>query len=114
MRRGEIITGVTLPPPPTGKQIYRKVRDRASYAFALVSVAAIVDAAGGKIRSARLAFGGLGPEPWRVTSAEERLVEAPASEEIFAALASDVSAGARGFGGNDFKIRSRAERSAPL
>ena len=104
LRRGEIITGVTLPPPPTGKQIYRKVRDRASYAFALVSVAAIVDAAGGKIRSARLAFGGLGPEPWRVTSAEERLVEAPASEEIFAALASDVLAGARGFGGNDFKI----------
>ena len=43
-------------------------------------------------------------EPWRVASAEERLVEAPASEEIFAALASDVLAGARGFGGNDFKI----------
>ena len=104
MSRGEIITAVTLPPPPTGKQIYRKVRDRASYAFALVSVAAIVDAAGGKIRSARLAFGGLAPEPWRVASAEERLVEAPASEETFAALASDVLAGARGFGGNDFKI----------
>ena len=104
LSRGEIITAVTLPPPPTGKQIYRKVRDRASYAFALVSVAAIVDAAGGKIRSARLAFGGLAPEPWRVASAEERLVEAPASEEIFAALASDVLAGARGFGGNDFKI----------
>ena len=82
LRRGEIITAVTLPPPPTGKQIYRKVRDRASYAFALVSVAAIVDAAGGKIRSARLAFGGLAPEPWRVATAEERLVEAPASEEI--------------------------------
>ena len=104
LRRGEIITAVTLPPPPTGKQIYRKVRDRASYAFALVSVAAIVHAAGGKIRSARLAFGGLAPEPWRVASAEERLVEAPASEETFATLASDVLAGARGFGGNDFKI----------
>ncbi len=104
LRRGEIITAVTLSPPPTGKQIYRKVRDRASYAFALVSVAAIVDAAGGKIRSARLAFGGLAPEPWRLASAEERLVEAPASEETFATLASDVLAGARGFGGNDFKI----------
>ncbi len=104
LSRGEIITAVTLPPPPTGKQIYRKVRDRASYAFALVSVAAIVDAAGGKIRSARLAFGGLAPEPWRVASAEERLVEAPASEETFATFASDVLAGARGFGGNDFKI----------
>ena len=104
LRRDEVITAVTLPPPPTGKQIYRKVRDRASYAFALVSVAAIVHAAGGKIRSARLAFGGLAPEPWRVASAEERLVEAPASEETFATLASDVLAGARGFGGNDFKI----------
>ena len=93
LRRGEIITAVTLPPPPTGKQIYRKVRDRASYAFALVSVAAIVDAAGGKIRSARLAFGGLAPKPWRVASAEERLVGRPASEETFAAVASDVLAG---------------------
>ena len=104
LRRGEIITAVTLPPPPAGKQMYRKVRDRASYAFALVSVAVIVDAAGGKIRSARLAFGGLAPEPWRVASAEERLVGAPASEKTFAAVASDVLAGARGFGGNDFKI----------
>ena len=104
LRRGEIITGVTLPPPPAGKQIYRKVRDRASYAFALVSVAAVVDAAGGKIRSARLALGGLAPEPWRVPVAEERLAGAPASEETFGAVASDVLAGARGHGGNDFKI----------
>ena len=104
LKRGEIITAVTLPPPPIGKQIYRKVRDRASYAFALVSVAAVVDAAGGKIRSARLAFGGLAPEPWRVASAEERLVGAPASEKTFAAVASDVLDGARGQGGNDFKV----------
>jgi xanthine dehydrogenase YagS FAD-binding subunit len=104
LRRGEIITAVTLPPPPTGKQIYRKVRDRASYAFALVSVAAIVDAAGGKIRSARLAFGGLAPEPWRVASAEERLLGASTNDKTFDAVASDVLAGARGRGGNDFKI----------
>ena len=65
LKPGQIITAVTLPPPPKGVQIYRKVRDRASYAFALVSVAAVVDAEGGAIRSARLAFGGLAPKPWR-------------------------------------------------
>ena len=63
---GEVITAVTLPPPPPGRQIYRKVRDRASYAFALVSVAAVIDAVGGRIRSARVACGGLAPKPWRV------------------------------------------------
>jgi xanthine dehydrogenase YagS FAD-binding subunit len=104
LNRGEIITAVTLPPPPIGKQIYRKVRDRASYAFALVSVAAVVDVAGGKVRSARLAFGGLAPKPWRVTAAEERLVGASASGTTFDAVASDVLDGARGRGGNDFKI----------
>lgn len=104
LKRGEMITAVTLPPPPKGKQIYRKVRDRASYAFALVSVAAVVDAAGGRIRSARLAFGGLAPRPWRVTPAEERLIGAPASEKTFDAVASEVLDGARGRGGNDFKI----------
>jgi xanthine dehydrogenase YagS FAD-binding subunit len=104
LRPGEVITAVTLPAPPPGKQIYRKVRDRASYAFALVSVAAVVDAAGGKIRSARLAFGGLAPKPWRVAPAEERLVGASASEKIFDSVASAVLDGARGQGGNDFKI----------
>jgi xanthine dehydrogenase YagS FAD-binding subunit len=59
---GQIITAVTLPPSPKRTQIYRKVRDRASYAFALVSVAAIVEMAGGKIPAARFAFG-LAPQP---------------------------------------------------
>jgi xanthine dehydrogenase YagS FAD-binding subunit len=104
LRRGEVITAVNLPAPPTGKQIYRKVRDRASYAFALVSIAAVVDAAGGRIRSARFAFGGLAPKPWRVALAEERLRGASASEKTFDSVASDVLDGARGFGGNDFKI----------
>jgi xanthine dehydrogenase YagS FAD-binding subunit len=104
LKRGEIITAVTLPPPPIGKQIYRKVRDRASYAFALVSAAAIVDAAGGKVRSMRLAFGGLAPKPWRVAQAEERAVGASVSESTFDAVASSVLDGARGYGGNDFKI----------
>ncbi|MHC9086534.1 FAD binding domain-containing protein [Luteimonas sp. RIT-PG2_3] len=66
---GELITAVLLPPPLGGRQIYRKVRDRASYAFALVSVAAIVQADG----SGRLAVGGVAHKPWRVTAAEDEL-----------------------------------------
>ena len=104
LKSGEIITAVTLPPPPPGVQVYRKVRDRASYAFALVSVAAIVDSARGRIRSARLAFGGLAHKPWRVPQAEEKLADAAANTTSFNAAASAVLDGARGFGGNDFKI----------
>ena len=104
LKSGEIITAVTLPPPPPGVQVYRKVRDRASYAFALVSVAAIVDTAHGRIRSARLAFGGLGPKPWRVAQAEQGLANTPANTTTFNAAANAVLEGARGYGGNDFKI----------
>src|ERR1700730_67675 len=101
---GELIRSVVLPPPPAGRQIYRKVRDRASYAFALVSVAAIVDSTRGRIRSARLAFGGLALKPWRAPQAEERLVNASADTTTFNAAANAVLEGGRGFGGNDFKI----------
>src|SRR6202021_1952528 len=104
LKPGEIITAVTLPPPPPGVQVYRKVRDRASYAFALVSVAAIVDSTRGRIRSARLAFGGLAHRPWRTAAAEQRLIDAPADTTTFDAAASAVLEDARGFGGNDFKI----------
>jgi xanthine dehydrogenase YagS FAD-binding subunit len=104
LRAGEIITSVTLPPPPPGVQIYRKVRDRASYAFALVSVAAVVDTAAGRVRSARLAFGGLAPEPWRVGGGEESLVGRAANASSFNAAADAVLDGAHGYGGNDFKI----------
>jgi xanthine dehydrogenase YagS FAD-binding subunit len=104
LRTGEVITAVTLPPPPPGVQIYRKVRDRASYAFALVSVAAIVDASGGQIRSARFAFGGVATKPWRVPAAEAKLAGAPANGSSFDAAATAALDGARGDGGNDFKI----------
>jgi xanthine dehydrogenase YagS FAD-binding subunit len=104
LRAGELITAVTLPPPPPGVQIYRKVRDRASYAFALVSVAAVVDASRGQIRSARFAFGGLAPKPWRIEGAEEVLANRAASASNFDAAASFVLQGARGYGGNNFKI----------
>jgi xanthine dehydrogenase YagS FAD-binding subunit len=101
---GEIVTAVTLPPPLPGVQVYRKVRDRASYAFALVSVAAIVDSVRGRIRSARLAFGGLAPKPWRVIAAEQSLTNAATGVKAFDAAADAVLEGARGYGANDFKI----------
>jgi xanthine dehydrogenase YagS FAD-binding subunit len=67
-------------------------------------VAAIVDTTRGRIRSARLAFGGLAHKPWRVTQAEQRLANASADTATFNAAANAVLEGARGFGGNDFKI----------
>ena len=104
LQPGELVTAVTLPKPVGGVQIYRKVRDRASYAFALVSVAAIVHAApGGKITAARLAFGGLALKPWRVPAAEAALVEGSGQSAVERA-ADEVLRGARGFGSNDFKI----------
>ncbi|MDQ6880631.1 MAG: xanthine dehydrogenase family protein subunit M [Pseudomonadota bacterium] len=104
LQPGEFITAVTLPPAPPGRQLYRKVRDRASYAFALVSVAAIVDAHDGTVRQARMAFGGLAHIPWRVPDAEAQLTDARADQSAFAAAADAVLAGARGQGHNDFKI----------
>jgi len=101
---GELITAVVLPPPPGGAQIYRKVRDRTSYAFALVSVAAVLDLAEGRIRGARIAFGGVAPKPWRSWEAEEVLVGKMADQDAFEAAAAAALRGARGYGGNDFKI----------
>jgi len=104
LQRGEVITAVTLPPPPPGRQIYRKVRDRASYAFALVSVAAVVETANGRIRSARIACGGLAHKPWRIERAEAALIGAAADAGSFDAAATALLEGARGYGDNDFKI----------
>ena len=104
LQPGELITAVRLPPPPPGVQTYRKVRDRASYAFALVSVAAIVDSAGGRIRSAQLAFGGLAHRPWRVPGAEARLAGAEVGDASAEAAADAVLEGGRGYGSNDFKL----------
>ena len=101
---GELITHIELPPPPKGEQLYRKVRDRASYAFALVSVAGVVSVENGVIASAALAFGGLGPMPWRDAAVEAVLVGQAPSDTVFAAAADALLADARGFGSNDFKI----------
>jgi xanthine dehydrogenase YagS FAD-binding subunit len=104
LQLGEMITAVTLPAPVAGTHVYRKVRDRASYAFAMVSVAAIIDKSGGNIRTAKLAFGGLAHKPWRVAGAESALAGAAANEASANAAADQVLQGARGFGHNDFKI----------
>ena len=104
LRPGELITHIELPAAPEGRQTYRKVRDRASYAFALVSVAGIVAVDDGKIASARLAFGGLGPMPWRDPAVENALVGQAPSDALFAEAADLLLRDAKGFGSNDFKI----------
>jgi xanthine dehydrogenase YagS FAD-binding subunit len=101
---GELITHVELPPPLSGNQLYRKVRDRASYAFALVSVAGALAVEDGRIAAAALAFGGLAPLPWRDTRVEQHLTGKTPSPELFAAAADLLLAGAKGHGANDFKI----------
>lgn len=104
LRPGELITAIELAAPPPGRQLYRKVRDRASYAFALVSVAAAVAVEDGIVTSARLAFGGLAPMPWRSTAAEAALIGQLAGTEAFEAAADALLRDARGHGHNDFKI----------
>jgi xanthine dehydrogenase YagS FAD-binding subunit len=109
LEHGELITAIDLPPlPPGTRSAYRKVRDRASYAFALVSVAAVLQVAGGRVAEVRLALGGVAHKPWRATRAEEALRGQPATEAAFRAAAAAELAAAEpqsGLdGGNGFKI----------
>ncbi|MCW2717632.1 xanthine dehydrogenase family protein subunit M [Pseudonocardia sp.] len=104
LRPGEMITGVVLPPPPPGRQHYRKVRDRASYEFALVSVAAVVSADQETIGEARVAFGGVAHKPWRSVEAEAALAGRPATMATYRAAAEAALRDAVGQGDNDFKI----------
>jgi len=101
---GELVTAVILPPAPAGAQAYRKVRDRASYAFALVSVASVVEVEGGRIARAALAFGGLAPKPWRDPAVEDAIVGETPSDALFDAAADVLLREAEGHGHNDFKI----------
>lgn len=101
---GELITSIVLPQPPAGKQVYRKVRDRASFAFALVSVAAVLDVADGKVREARLVLGGVAHKPWPAREAETGLIGASAGDEAFDAAATTSVKGAVGRKHNEFKI----------
>jgi xanthine dehydrogenase YagS FAD-binding subunit len=102
---GELITAVDLPPLAVAAHSrYRKVRDRASYAFALVSVAAALDVADGIVRDVRLALGGVAPKPWRAWNAEAALRGAPATEEAFRRAAEAELADAQPLSGNAFKV----------
>lgn len=104
LETGEIITAVTLPPPVGGRQIYRKVRERSSYAFALVSVAAIVTMEGGKIARADLAFGGLAHKPWHDPRLTDLLLGKTPSPALFDKAADILLDTADARGGSDFKI----------
>jgi xanthine dehydrogenase YagS FAD-binding subunit len=109
LEHGELVTAVDVPPLPAGaRSAYRKVRDRASYAFALVSVAAVLDVADGRVRDVRIALGGVAHKPWRATRAEEALRGGPATEDAYRAAAAAELAAAQpqpGLdGGNGFKV----------
>src|SRR5256712_3246523 len=105
LEHGELITAVDLPALPFAtRSYYRKVRDRASYAFALVSVAAALDVANGVVRDARIAFGGVAHLPWRATKAEVTLRGALATEETFRHAADAELADARPLRDNAFKV----------
>lgn len=104
LERGEIITAVTLPRPVKAEHLYRKVRERSSYAFALVSVAAIVAIEDGVIARADLAFGGLAHKPWHDAHLSELLVGEAPSAALFDKAGDLLLEGARGYGENDFKI----------
>lgn len=104
LQEGEMIVAVILPAPPQGAQRYRKVRDRASYAFALVSVAAVIAVEDEKIASATLSFGGIAPRPWRDERVEAHLVGKVPTRALFAEAADLLLHDAKGQGHNDFKI----------
>jgi xanthine dehydrogenase YagS FAD-binding subunit len=101
---GELISCVVLPPPLPGRQIYRKVRDRASFAFALVSVAVVVERDEDRISRARVAFGGISYKPWRSAEAEAALVGTRITRASFEAAGAVALRDAHGYGHNDFKI----------
>jgi len=103
--RDEIVVAVELPPEGfAANYTYLKLRDRLSYAFALVSVAAALEMKGDTIQEARLALGGVAHKPWRRPEAEAALRGKPATRENFAAAAMELLRGAQGQGDNDFKI----------
>ncbi|MDB5191142.1 MAG: xanthine dehydrogenase family protein subunit [Segetibacter sp.] len=105
LEKGELVMGVEIPDGPFTKNVhYLKVRDRASYAFALVSVAAALNISGKTIKDARLAMGGVAHKPWRLLDAEKALIGKPATEETFKQAADIAMRGAKGFKYNSFKI----------
>ncbi len=105
LRPGELITTVELPPPAGGRQTYRQVRERASFAFALVSIAALLDVGrDGRVRDCRIALGGVAHAPWRALAAERMVLGVPPAAEVFAAAADAELRYARPLAGNAYKV----------
>ena len=105
LERGDLITAIDLPSEDfSTNYTYLKLRDRQSYAFALVSVAVVMELKQGRIIAARIALGGVAHKPWRVVGAEQELVGRSPTTEAFEDVAHALIAGAVGQGGNDFKI----------
>lgn len=105
LERGELIAGLSLPLLPfAGSSTYVKVRDRAQFDFALVSAAVALHVEDTVVREARIALGGVGTIPWHAPEAERALVGGVARREDFQKAAGLAMSGARGYGGNDFKI----------
>jgi xanthine dehydrogenase YagS FAD-binding subunit len=106
LQRGGLVTGVTLPPlPVAARSTYRKVRERASFAFAIGSIAAAVDVRDGTVAQARVALGAAASHPWRAFTAERVLTGAPAARETFVAAADAELAAAAPLPGNAYKVK---------
>ena len=102
---GEMITAVLVPPPGAGERShYLKLRDRASFEFALVSAAVVVAVGDSRIRAARVAIGGVGTKPWRLPGVEAALSGAAVTPEALTSAAAQAAEGARPLSENGFKI----------
>jgi xanthine dehydrogenase YagS FAD-binding subunit len=106
LEKGELILAVEIPENGYKKNVeYLKVRDRTSYAFALISVAAAADMQGGRMNNVRLGVGGVAHKPWRLTAAENFLNGKTASATVFGQAAQLAIQGAKGYGHNNFKLK---------
>jgi xanthine dehydrogenase YagS FAD-binding subunit len=102
---GDLITHVTLPPPsPGNRSLYLKLRDRASFEFALASAAVVITADGGKITRARVALGGVGTKPWRSPEAEAELTGQSVTQAVFQKAAEAALRDAKPQSQNGFKV----------
>ncbi|MGB3776543.1 MAG: FAD binding domain-containing protein, partial [Leeuwenhoekiella sp.] len=105
LKPGELITAIDLPKKGFAQHFeYLKVRDRPSYAFALVSVAAALELEGETIKDIRVALGGVAHKPWRLPEVEKDFLDKKATRKNFELFADQILSGAKGFGDNDFKI----------
>jgi xanthine dehydrogenase YagS FAD-binding subunit len=105
LEAGDLITHVTLPPPaPGNRSLYLKLRDRASYEFALASAAVVITVAAGKITRARIALGGVGTKPWRSTEAEDELTDQSPTDALFRKAADAALRDAKPQSQNGFKV----------